>query len=419
MKTFSFPIKKCYLCQHKQLKQNRYMNPHSTFKRKRRRFAFVALALLLLPSMLFAKGEVIGYAAGWTSAPTAAQLDRVTHVMVFQLFPNTTGGLLTTYVPSWLNSFVKSAHAKNVMVSITLGGASDNLTANFITATNDANRPTLVNNVKDFVSRYNLDGVDVDWEFPKGNTEWGQCISLLEDLKAAMPDKRISIALGGDSPNPQFNNHFSMTNKSIVQTRIWVADAIHLMTYDMMGVTRPVKWETHASVTGSIACIDAWATFGQGQPEFTKEKLVMGCAFFARQGTDGDNVATLKQKVDYCYDNGYGGVMIWELSQDLPNNTLLSAIWNANEENKAKETNDVRTAAAENRWQLYPNPVTSELYILKPFMQGTADYTVYNGLGEAVLQGILQANSIISVQSLPKGIYYLRALGEVRKIIKN
>ena len=288
--------------------------------------AFIVSAMLFMPAMAFAKGSVIGYAAGWKPAPTAEQLDRVTHVMVFQLRLNADGTLKTSDVPAWLDDFVTAAHTKNVMVSIAVGGGG--ASENFATVTgNNTLRSTLVTQMKNYVTQHNLDGVDIDWEFPKGNTEWRQCMSLLEDLKAAMPCQRISIAIGGDSPNGQYDNHFDCPDKTIVQQRIWVADAIHLMTYDMMGVT---GWATHADVNGSKNCIHNWTTFGTGQIGFSKEKLLMGCAFYANQGTNGDNAATVGEKVDYCYDNGYGGVLIWELSLDLPNSTLLPAIWNAN-----------------------------------------------------------------------------------------
>jgi hypothetical protein len=48
----------------------------------------------------------------------------------------------------------------------------------------------------------------------------------------------------------------------------------------------------------------------------------------------GDSPTSVKTKVDHCYNNGYGGEMIWELSMDkiLSNNIpeLLNATWVAN-----------------------------------------------------------------------------------------
>jgi GH18 family chitinase len=254
-------------------------------------------------------------------------------------------------------------------------------------------------------------------------------MSLLEELRAAMPDKRITIAIGADSPQPQFNNHFNMTNRRIVQERIWAAvDAIHLMTYGMQGVTRPVVWVTHSDVNASKATMDRWAEFGKGQAGFCREKLIMGCAFYgiATPTQDGfyrngggvgcDTPETLKQKVDFCWDNEYGGVMIWELGYDKNLGTtpdLLTAIWDAT---MAKINQTAVNLPTITEIQIYPNPATTELHI-NFVSQETADYIIYNTAGQIVLQGNLQSDGIINVQSLSNGVYFLRIANEMLKVM--
>ena len=399
--------------------------------------ALVVSAALCMPAVLFAKGAIIGYAGGWQAPPTAAQLDKVTHIMLMEWTPNADGTLKNLYpgqLGVWLTKFVNDAHAKDVKVSMAI---SSNGTIHFPTVTEDANRGKFVTNIINFVNQNNLDGVDIDWEAPKGDAQWTQCMFLLEELKAAMPDKRISIAIGADSPNGQYNNHFYCPDKSIVQERIWeAADAIHLMTYEMQGVTKPVVWVTHADVNGSKTCIDNWAAFGAGQPGFSKEKLVMGCAFYGTVpvtdpptpaqngfynnggGVGCDTPATLKQKVDHCYDSEYGGVMIWELGYDANLSTtpdLLSAIWDANT-TKGGYVSIINKKQVITTVQISPNPATTELYI-NLASQETANYTIYNSVGQIVLQGKLQNNSTVNVQSLSSGIYYLRILDETMKVI--
>ena len=399
----------------------------------------ILLAFTVLPAMLFARGDVIGYAGGWTAPPTAAQLDRVTHIMLMEWRPNANGTLNNLYpgsgqVGGWLNSFVTAAHAKNVKVSMVLSG---NRNSHFPEVVKDENRGNFVANIVNFVKTHNLDGVDIDWEAPLGNEQWEHCMSLLEELKAAMPDKRISMAIGGDSPGVgspggQYNNHFYCPDKTIVQKRIWNAvDAIHLMTYHMHGVTQPVRWHTHSDVTASKACIDRWADFGAGQPGFSKEKLVMGCAFYGLTtatatpaihykdggGVGCDTPETLKQKVDYCFDNGYGGVMIWELSYDKNLSTtpdLLSAVWDAT---MAKiGTSNIVEQPIIAATQIYPNPAAAELYVIRT-SQEPADYAIYNSTGQIVLQGILQTNAPINVSALSNGIYFMKISGETLKVI--
>lgn len=287
-----------------------------------------------------ANGAIIGYAAGWANAPSEAQLSMVTHVMVFQTYPTADGGLTKNHLPKWsIADFVTLAHGKGVKVSIVLGGW-DNKGAGTqafasITA-NPALRETFVNNVVNFADSLNLDGIDVDWEYPEGAAQWTNFISLCEELKQARPNLRISTALPGQDPNAYVN---------VVKTRIWkVLDAIHIMSYDMA-----YSWPTHSDAERSKQLIDAWANWGIGQENFDKRKLILGCAFYGYGvndkgesiqiaynqggGTGTDTPASLKQKVDHCYDNGYGGVMIWELSQDRNISTtpeLLNAIYQAN-----------------------------------------------------------------------------------------
>ena len=182
-----------------------------------------------------------------------------------------------------------------------------------------------------FVSDHVLHGVDIDWETPKDNTEWDQCVNLLTSLKSNLPGKRISIAVAG----------YPSALPSTISQKIWNAvDAIHLKTYD-----EGSPWPSHSDATYSTYLFDGWAT--QGAP---KGKLFLGCAFYgwhpvvgaanggskvpyrnivlngASCNKPGDNTASITTKTEYCYNNGYGGVFIWEIGFDIFN-TLLNATW--------------------------------------------------------------------------------------------
>ena len=321
-------------------------------------------AIVLLPTVLFAKGDVVGYAPEYKNPPSNEQLDRLTHVIVFSVYPDASGNLLNksalennTWLSSNANSLLKRAQAKGVKVSISVGGGGDVRSEHFKTATNSANLAYFVANIVSFVTTHDLDGVDINWEYPSNATEWGQCIALLTDLRTALGTcKRISIALRLGSPA------WTFPNQTIPQ-QIWTAvDAIHLMTYD---AAYP-DWPSHSNAAKAIDAIDAWATWGTtGGRNLDKEKLHIGCAFYGynyeRDGqgnieydqwgrkfdwtgvaynepnystceNKGDNTTSVADKVNHCYDNGYGGVFIWELAQDKNITTtpeLLNAIWAA------------------------------------------------------------------------------------------
>lgn len=61
------------------------------------------------------------------------------------------------------------------------------------------------------------------------------------------------------------------------------------------------------------------------------------------------------------------------------------------------------------RLEVYPNPVSDVLYI-KDFPCETAEYSVFNVLGQKVASGI--TNGAVSVTGLTKGIYFLQIQGE-------
>jgi len=71
--------------------------------------------------------------------------------------------------------------------------------------------------------------------------------------------------------------------------------------------------------------------------------------------------------------------------------------------------------------RVYPNPATTQLYV-DINSQEKADYVIYNIIGQIIMQGKLQELSIINVESLSNGIYYLKISGSENvtlKFVKN
>ena len=66
---------------------------------------------------------------------------------------------------------------------------------------------------------------------------------------------------------------------------------------------------------------------------------------------------------------------------------------------------------------IYPNPATTEIHV-KLDSKETADYAIYNNIGQTVMSGKLKDDSIINVQSLSTGVYFLRVSGKTVKIVK-
>ena len=65
---------------------------------------------------------------------------------------------------------------------------------------------------------------------------------------------------------------------------------------------------------------------------------------------------------------------------------------------------------------IYPNPATTEIYV-KYDSQEPINYAIYSTTGQQVLRGRLGGETIINIQSLSKGIYYLKLDGKENKTV--
>ena len=69
--------------------------------------------------------------------------------------------------------------------------------------------------------------------------------------------------------------------------------------------------------------------------------------------------------------------------------------------------------------QVLPNPAKSQLRITNCELQnGTADYSIYNVVGQLVQQGKLPDSFTINIESLANGMYYLRIADKTAKFVK-
>ena len=136
-----------------------------------------------------------GYKQGtpYNTLPTNAQLDRLTHVMVSDLYPDANGYLRTVHmfnrnintiwngndIDQWLDSLVIRAHQRGVKVSIVISEGKN--FKHLSSATQDGTkRQNLVNQIANFVTKHNLDGVDIDWECPGLDAAWNSLDSVVQ-----------------------------------------------------------------------------------------------------------------------------------------------------------------------------------------------------------------------------------------------
>jgi len=222
----------------------------------------------------------------------ASQVDfsALTHVIHFSIAPNADGTLSTTVnsmTPVRSIDLVANAHASGCPVLICVAGSGS---GGFMGATTEANRATFIANLLDFMTTYNYDGIDIDWE-PLNTSEADQYASFVQELRIALnsfnPPKLLTVATA--------------------QQPAWFAtlqsqfDQINLMTYGMSG-TWPgwVTWfnapiynggyrfpSTGGLVPSTDGMVDSFVGAG-----VTADKLGIGIAFYGKRWAGGTGTST-------------------------------------------------------------------------------------------------------------------------------
>lgn len=279
---------------------------------------------------------------------------------------------------------VLKAHHPHLDTLLSVGGAT--WSEEFTSATATASgRRTLASSCVNLMTTYGFDGLDIDWEFP-GPPDRANFTAFLVELRAQLDldgrrvgqHRLLTIAGPAGAPNME---HIDIA--SVVPLLDWV----NVMAYDFAGDWSPrtghnAPLYTYPGIEDQTFTVDSaarrWVAAGAAA-----EKLTIGLAFYGRgfgdvsnpspgasfgsipAGTtqpgqfdylhlaadvlpgmqitfDGsarapfaydpttrkwisyDDARSIEEKGLYVAHNGFGGIMIWELSNDA-NNELLSA----------------------------------------------------------------------------------------------
>ena len=181
--------------------------------------------------------------------------DRLTHINYSFLTPKDDG----TFNPinnGWkLKLIAQNGHAHNVKVLISVGGWGWD--SQFETVAADpALRSAFVQNLKAFIDEYQLDGADVDWEYPDAGQSAQNFLALIQELDSAMPDKEITTAVVSHGEN----------GMGILPEALEVFDFVNVMTYD---------GPDHGTMKQFKQGLAFWTARG-----LPKEKIVMGLPFY-------------------------------------------------------------------------------------------------------------------------------------------
>jgi len=260
--------------------------------------------------------------------------DKLTHINYSFLTPKA-DGTFNPIVNGWkLKQIIGTARQYNVKVSISVGGWGWDAQFEELAA-NPETRTAFVQNLKAFVDEYQLDGVDIDWEYPDPGLSSQNFLALIQELRAAIPDKLLTTAVvsygdehGIGVPSESFE-YF---------------DFVNVMTYD---------GPDHGSMEQFERGLAYWSERG-----LPREKIVLGVPFYgdpdmpyykivqedpnAAQADSFDyygttyhynGIPTIQTKTRIAMEKA-GGIMFWALDHDAQGElSLVHAIDRAAQSN--------------------------------------------------------------------------------------
>lgn len=271
-----------------------------------------------LPSARSGPFKVVGYVTPSANID-AIDFSLLTHVNYAFLIPRANGTTRPFGAPNHLRAVVAQAKRHGVKVLIAVGGWGWDKEFETLAA-DPARRARLAKRVADFCATYQLDGVDIDWEYPNEGASAAHFAALAIALRSALPSGAlVTAAVLADA----------MDAVGISTDAVGHLDFINLMAYDG-------PKEDHSSFAMAEQSIASWRTRG-----IDPGKLVLGVPFYGRPGNatyrtllandpataSGDRIffngveqnyngpATIRRKVELAKSYA-GGVMVWELSQD-------------------------------------------------------------------------------------------------------
>jgi chitinase len=310
---------------------------------------FILILQSVLGYSVIAQFKVIGYLPTWVNYPSSinnVQLSKLTHVNIAFSNPDATGTLIPADgTNADVTTVVNAAHAKNVKVFMSMGGAGAPGATYSNLLSSAANRNSFITKIVNYAVTYNLDGIDVDIE---GDVLDGTQVtaaryqSFVTALGTALhaQNKLMSAALA-----QWFGNY--VTNTAAAQF-----DWINMMSYDAaipgsgdaVGQHAPYSmvlsdyqyWNTTKGVSSTHLVVGVpFYGYGWGTRSDPSNNEIPYCTIVSAnpgaENTDSvgtnpnviyyNGIPTIKQKTNYALQNA-SGVMIWELTEDCNDSNL-------------------------------------------------------------------------------------------------
>ncbi len=243
-----------------------------------------------------------------------------TNLILFSAVPREDGSVDFSRISPEMIEMAKGANSGQMKITFSVGGwGRGNVFGKAVASAEFRER--FVNDLVAFCERHSLDGVDIDWEFPKTEREHSDFVLFLESLQGRLheADRIITVALG--------------SNRPLSEKAYRVIDQVNLMCYQ--------PWNPSANSYESWLEEEVVQMLESGLPP---EKLVIGMPFYIKElggsraayswkklvGEDavaipksefgysptGKDICDLRVRMVEKY--GLAGVMVWDFGHDSP-----------------------------------------------------------------------------------------------------
>ncbi len=284
--------------------------------------------------------KVVGYlSSGSFDRIDELEIEKLTYLNLAFGNPDEEGNIIVGRNVD-IKPVVQKAHEANLKVFISLAGGGRPDTTIWKTMLLPKNRTSFIRRIVQFVESNNLDGVDVDIEgnlLPYVRETYNPFVTGLRDALHAK-GKGITAALGA-----------VRVHESVSQEALEAYDFINVMVYDKTGVWRPDDIGPHSPFSYAEEAIKFWTE----EKKIPADRITLGVPFYGFDFTPParyisfnelvreDLLNAYRDSVDMKYYNSIttivekinlakkslGGVMIWEISYDIPGDmSLLRAV---------------------------------------------------------------------------------------------
>ncbi|HQM02569.1 MAG TPA: glycosyl hydrolase family 18 protein [Ruminococcus flavefaciens] len=271
--------------------------------------------------------KIVGYLPDWNYKPfSELDLSQLTHINIAFCNPDDNGRLYRNIPESELKSIISEAHSNDVEVFAALGGGGG--CDGYLRHLDSPEERTVFNaNIMDYCETYDFDGIDLDIELGSNHQIWNYYGDWCAELRTLCDERDMEMSTA---------------------TAQWVAEKVTPETFALFDFVNVMAYDndedeqSHASYEYSVKCLD----YFRNRKKIPEDKLVLGVPFYGRGYTaDGEidwnsymsfadivnadneyynadnyngiaynGAETMTKKAELA--KGYGGIMIWELTQD-------------------------------------------------------------------------------------------------------